>query len=1022
MSRVQSKALPRGCAQVLLAALFLASTASSATAQTVTLNRDIDLVAESGLQHVSQTDGRWSFFGVGPADGPRTMTIGECGCLLAAFSAAIHQHAGGMLPWFPTRFDFFGGSDGAYDFNPRYLDVFFNAGPAGSYSPGWGYKKGLPPETCGVIPLIQALQTAATDGLSHAIGFTPVVRSGFGSDAKDIVNRNLLAGRPTIVGVRRKGQPKADHVMLVAGWDNTNKTYKYLDPMWPRTSLFAPTTPRTMVGSLDSDTPADEPTYLKFEQRIEAIIDVRRGGFAGSTPSFLFGDDPSPVEILMTGPDGRRTGFDPQAGASFEENEDASYWTLGPWSDPLGELPVGASPRFIAFPNAPAGTYHFTVTGTADGPLQLSAEMLFGGTRVTIGDFHGTIGAGEVRKYELQFARTGTSSVAQVSNFTPHAYAGDDVNARTDTDIAFDGRRSFDADSALASYSWDFGDFTTATGSQPRHAYLVPGDYTVTLTVTDADGAIATDALRANVILSQRRPVAHASGPYIGFASSDPAWYVLLDARGSSDPNGEPLTYRWDFGDGSPIRTTAAGFADHLYTTMGVYTMTVVVNDGIEDSAPAMARVEIVQVPGNYLTWSSAVLTPNCGKAGDRVTIALGEFAQFQWWNFGTMGALPPLPRHLPLGLSAPDGQMRVSLPGGEATYIPFHATMLSPGRYTARATFTVPDLPPGLYGVEWAEEDTLPFQLPCPSPGNHAPVAVAGGPYAAVVGGTVTFDGSASTDRDGDFLEYEWDFGDGTAAEGVSPTHSYAHEGRYIVTLTVTDGEGGTEYGYARAGITAGPSDGDTVPPVTTTTSAPPAGASGWNPTDVVVDLKAIDNPGGSGVRDVTFALSGAETGSGTVAGDAARVHVTKDGITLLTYFATDNAGNREGPQALVLRLDRTGPTITGMPGEGCSVWSPNHKLVTVAQVTASDDGSGMASEGLVLTAASSEPENAAGDGNTGSDVVIAGGSIALRAERSGTGPGRVYTVTAAATDRAGNTTRAVSLCVVPHDQRDRP
>ena len=71
------------------------------------------------------------------------------------------------------------------------------------------------------------------------------------------------------------------------------------------------------------------------------------------------------------------------------------------------------------------------------------------------------------------------------------------------------------------------------------------------------------------------------------------------------------------------------------------------------------------------------------------------------------------------------------------------------------------------------------------------------------------------------------------------------------------------------------------------------------------------------------------------------------------------------------------------------------------------------------MLTATSSEPENGAGDGNTGPDIVIAGGSVAVRAERSGTGVGRVYTITATATDRAGNTTREVSVCVVPHDQR---
>src|SRR5688572_31399714 len=98
MSRVQGNVLPRACAQLLSAALLLAYATAPATAQTVTLNRHIDLVADAGLRHVSQADWRWSFFGVGPADGPRTKTIGECGCLLAAFSTAIHQQAGGMLP------------------------------------------------------------------------------------------------------------------------------------------------------------------------------------------------------------------------------------------------------------------------------------------------------------------------------------------------------------------------------------------------------------------------------------------------------------------------------------------------------------------------------------------------------------------------------------------------------------------------------------------------------------------------------------------------------------------------------------------------------------------------------------------------------------------------------------------------------------------------------------------------------------------------------------------------------------
>lgn len=73
----------------------------------------------------------------------------------------------------------------------------------------------------------------------------------------------------------------------------------------------------------------------------------------------------------------------------------------------------------------------------------------------------------------------------------------------------------------------------------------------------------------------------------------------------------------------------------------------------------------------------------------------------------------------------------------------------------------------------------------------NRPPAASAGQNVAANEGTTVAFDGTGSTDPDGDPLTFTWDFGDGSPTEqGATPTHTYADNGVYTVTLTVSDGQ----------------------------------------------------------------------------------------------------------------------------------------------------------------------------------------------------------------------------------------
>jgi PKD repeat protein len=85
----------------------------------------------------------------------------------------------------------------------------------------------------------------------------------------------------------------------------------------------------------------------------------------------------------------------------------------------------------------------------------------------------------------------------------------------------------------------------------------------------------------------------------------------------------------------------------------------------------------------------------------------------------------------------------------------------------------------------------------------NAAPVADAGGPYAAPTLTTVTFQGGASIDPDGTIVSYRWNWGDGTPdGMGVTAMHEYSQPGAYTVTLTVTDDAGATASATATASI----------------------------------------------------------------------------------------------------------------------------------------------------------------------------------------------------------------------------
>src|SRR3989475_6312277 len=101
-----------------------------------------------------------------------------------------------------------------------------------------------------------------------------------------------------------------------------------------------------------------------------------------------------------------------------------------------------------------------------------------------------------------------------------------------------------------------------------------------------------------------------------------------------------------------------------------------------------------------------------------------------------------------------------------------------------------------------------------------------------------------------------------------------------------------------------------DRTPPIVTASRTPAANSLGWNNTNVTVNLGSTDGADGSGVKELIYSASGAQpVASTTVADGSASISFTTEGVTTLTHFARDNAGNEEPARTLTVRIDKTSP-----------------------------------------------------------------------------------------------------------------
>jgi hypothetical protein len=145
--------------------------------------------------------------------------------------------------------------------------------------------------------------------------------------------------------------------------------------------------------------------------------------------------------------------------------------------------------------------------------------------------------------------------------------------------------------------------------------------------------------------------------------------------------------------------------------------------------------------------------------------------------------------------------------------------------------------------------------------------------------------------------------------------------------------------------------------------------------------------------------------------------------GSTTVTWTAIDGSGN-PGTDTQTVTIEDTIPPVLTVSVTPSTIWPPNHKMVTITADITATDGCDDNVEVRLVSIVSNEADNGQGDGNTTNDIQDAeygtdDREFKLRAERSGKGSGRVYTITYEAEDNAGNTTTRQVIVTVPKSKK---
>jgi hypothetical protein len=383
-------------------------------------------------------------------------------------------------------------------------------------------------------------------------------------------------------------------------------------------------------------------------------------------------------------------------------------------------------------------------------------------------------------------------SAAQVA---PTANAGPDLAATVGSLVTLDGTLSLDPSGGalFRTYKWtSTTPLNNDTDGNPTFTPALPGLYTFNLVVTNPNNQLSSFPDTVQVIVhsaTNQAPVAvaHRFKPTGEVIIGDD---VVLDATGSIDPEGKPLTYAWTQTAGPKVILADSGALKASFTPVrdALYSFQVVVSDGVNLSRPAPVSVTVKNNPGAitfltsiaYGTGISPAGVANLSTGALRLNISTTDyFDTWFWYLHQTLG--PPATINsnqfsgqlfFPTGTPAND--FYTFLPPAGGTYS-FRLAATTNGGIRAYADITV------------VVNDDV-------APNNLVPTANAGQPQTVTAGTLVQLDGSASTDDTIIDLGTHWVQREGPPVAlsdpfAIGPTFTPVAAGQYTFELTVADG-----------------------------------------------------------------------------------------------------------------------------------------------------------------------------------------------------------------------------------------